>query len=267
MRIKVLAVAVTFLFCFPSIGDSRQTNTGSMQAATVLAQSLSALTGSSTVSDVTLNGTAQRIAGSDDQNGTVILKAMATGESRMDLTLSGGNRSEIRSLDSANSPTGAWSGRDGVQHAMAYHNLLTDSSWFFPALTIKRLVSNIAVVGTYVGQETLNGQSVLHVSVSKPPSYPAGRFAAVIQHLTQMDLYLSQDSLLPVALTFTTHADGDATLDIPVQILFSNYQTVNNIQVPFHVQKLINGNLSLDLQVQSATLNSGLSASIFQIGQ
>jgi hypothetical protein len=270
MDAKRLAVSLAILLSYPNIIDSQQTGTGSTQAATLLAQSLSALIGSSTVSDVTLNGNAQSIAGSDDESGTVVLKAMAPGESRMDLTLSGGSRSEIRSLDSANGPTGAWSGPDGVQHAMAYHNLLTDSSWFFPALTIQRLISNTAVVATYVGQQTLNGQSVIHVSISEPPAFATASSApaaisAAMQHLTQMDFYLDPNSFLPVALSFTTHADSNARLDIPVQILFSNYQNIGGVQIPFHVQKFLNGNFYLDLQVQSAALNTGLSPSGFNI--
>src|SRR5208283_3833247 len=154
------------------------------QASTLLAQSAVALAGSVAISDVTLTGTAQSVAGSDDETGTVVLKAMAGGESRMDLTLSNGIRSEVRSLDSNGSPLGAWSGSDGVQHAIAYHNLLTDSSWFFPALTVRRLANLIGLIGTYVGQETLNGQSVLHVSFVRPPAVVTAPNAAVMQHLT-----------------------------------------------------------------------------------
>lgn len=98
----------------------------------MLAQSAAAHARSVAISYVTLTGTAQSIAGSDDESGTVVLKAMAAGESRMDLTLPGGVRSEIRSFDANGNLLGAWSGFNGIQHAISYLNLLTDSSWFFP---------------------------------------------------------------------------------------------------------------------------------------
>ncbi|MGB7727413.1 MAG: hypothetical protein WBL50_05235 [Candidatus Acidiferrum sp.] len=268
MRFRCFAIlCAIFLYSQGSSISAQTATTGTTQpqASMLLAQSAAALTGSTTISDVTLTGKVQSLAGSDDESGTVSLKAMAAGESRMDLALSSGVRSEIRSFDSNNSPIGAWSGSDAVQHAISYHNLLTDSSWFFPALTLNRLVSNSGIVGTYIGQETLNGQSVLHISLYQPPVGVTGQTAALPQHLSQMDLFLNPTTLLPVALSFTTHPDNNALLDIPVQVQFSNYQSIGGVQIPFQVQKFLNGTLSLDLQVQSAVLNSGLSASGFSV--
>jgi hypothetical protein len=48
-----------------------------------------------------------------------------------------------------------------------------------------------------------------------------------------------------------------------VEIDFSNYQAVNGVQVPFRVQKFLNGSLFLDVTVQSAVLNSGIPQSDF----
>lgn len=267
MRTKFLAVVVAVFLLFPASYAAKQATgaAAQSQATTLLTQSAAALTGAVAISDVTLNGNVQSIAGSDGESGTVVLKAMAAGESLMDLTLSGGNRSEIRSFDSNGNPIGAWSGPDGVQHAISYHNLLTDSSWFFPAMTLRRLVNTTGIVGTYVGQETLNGQPVVHIFFSQPPAGATGSNAALMQHLTQMDFYLNPTTLLPVALSFTTHPDDNELLDIPVQIQFSNYQNTGGVQIPFHVQKFLNGTLLLDLQVQSAALNSGLSSSAFSV--
>jgi hypothetical protein len=259
-------------FCLASAAISQQnpsSTSTSTQALSALQNAYSALVGRTGVADVTLTGTVERIVGPDDETGTVVLKATATGESRMDLSLSSGDRSEIRSFDSANSPVGAWSGSDGVQHAIPYHNLLSDSAWFFPALTLRRLFNTTGIVGTYVGQETLDGQSVVHVYFSQAPAVANTKNAGVLQHLTQMDFYLDPTTLLPVALSYATHPDDNELLDIPVQVQFSNYRNIDGVQIPFHVQKFLNGNLSLDLQIQSAAVNSGLSASAFgvQIGQ
>src|SRR5882757_3232267 len=77
------------------------------QAVTFAAQSVSALTGGSAIADVTLTGSAARIAGSDQQTGTATLMAKGFAESRLDLALSGGNRSEIRN-GNANNNLGNW---------------------------------------------------------------------------------------------------------------------------------------------------------------
>ena len=270
MHGRLLVITLVLCLAIPIPSRPQQststTTTTSPQATTLLAQSSSALSGTTTVSDVTLSGTVQSIAGSDDETGTVSLEAMAPGESRMDLTLSASIRSEIRTFDANGNLIGAWSGSDGIQHPISYHNMLTDSSWFFPALTVSRLVSNSAEIETYVGQETLNGQAVLHLSVSRPPSV-AVTSTPVIEHLSMMDFYLDPTTLLPVALMFTTHPDDNFLVDIPVQILFSDYQTINGVQIPFHVQKFLNNSLLLDLQIQTAVLNSGLSPSGFGVSQ
>jgi len=101
--------------------------TSSPQAATLLTQSATALAGNVALSDVTLSGTARRIAGSDDDTGTAVFKALASGASRMDLSLSSGQRSEVCDFP-ATTPTGTWLGPDRISHPIAFHNLVRSSS-------------------------------------------------------------------------------------------------------------------------------------------
>jgi hypothetical protein len=257
--------ALQILLCLIALpckaGQSTQASVP--QATALLQSSLLALSGGRSITDVTLSGTAQRIAGSDDESGTAVLKALATGESRLDLTFPSGPRSEIRNFSGA--PAGSWSGPDGVSHAMAYHNLLTDPGWS-PAFTIASLLSAKNAVITYVGPETGDGQSVIHISASQEfPALP-GNGAMLMQHLTQTEVFLDPNTSLPVSIAFNTHADNNALLDIPVEIRFSDYRPVSGAQIPFRIQKYINNSLTLDVQFSSATLNSGLSASSFTAG-
>jgi len=272
------------IFCLFSVSALAQQTTSTSsppatsdpQAVALVQQSLVALVGKTTVSDVTLTGTANRIAGSDDETGTATLTAMAAGESELNLNLPSGQLSEIRNSvgTSPGAPAGytarvgAWSGPDGTIHMMASHNLLTDPTWFFPAFTLGNLASSQAYVLSYVGQGTLNGQAVLHISAAEQfPLLSSGPLQGLtlMQHLSQMELYLNATTLLPVALDFNTHPDNNAGLDIPIQIQFSNYQSVNGVQVPLHLQKYLNNGLILDLQFSNATLDSGLIATAFQI--
>jgi hypothetical protein len=255
------------------------------QAAALIQRSLLALTGGVPVSDVTLTGTARRIAGSDDESGPATLKATGLGDSRVDLVFPSGNRSEIRNhsaiplpgavpkefpaaVTQTAQPVGAWSGPDGALHGIASHNTMTDAAWFFPAATFSRLVSSQGWVFSYVGSEELNGAQVIHIQAFEPLAAtikaPSGA-AALMQHLSQMDIYFDPATSLPVALAFNVHPDGNALLDIPTRVEFSSYQSVNGVQVPFHVQRYLNNSLVLDLQFSSASLNSGLSAASFQI--
>jgi hypothetical protein len=262
---------------------AQQTTTSSPQPLVLLQKSLAALGGAQTLTDVTLSGTARRIAGSDDDTGTAVFKALASGAGRTDLSLSSGQRSEVQSsvganLSSPSGPAGTWSGPDRISHPIAFHNSLSESAWFFPAFAIARRLSasglpaGAGYVTTYIAHETRNGQSVEHISVSQTPSSQDAAGAPTLQHLTQVDFFLDSSTLLPAAISFNTHPDNDAGLDIPAEVRFSDYRAVapaslpaSSLQVPFHVQKYLNNSLILDFQAQTVTFNTGLAASSFSL--
>ena len=256
-------VLLLVLIAFAKSATGQQVTASSPQAAALLQKSLAALSGGHPLTDVTLSGTARLIAGSDDESGTVIVKALAGTGTRLDLTLPSGPRSEIRNTSYA-PIAGSWSGPDGVSHSIPYHNLLTDPGWA-PAFTFASMLSSQNAVITYLGPETRYGQSVIHLSASQQFPAISGDVANLMQHLTKTDVYLDATTFLPAAIAFCTHPDNNANFDITIEIDFSNYTVVNGAQIPFHVQKFINNSLSLDLQADIAVLNSGLSASTFSV--
>lgn len=230
----------------------------------LLQKSLAAMIGNTPLTDIVLSGTARRIAGSDDESGTVTLKALTNGSSRMDLSLSSGSRTQVYSV-SSDGPAGSWSGPGAVAHPAALHNLWTNHSWFFPAFALATFLSSPNYSVAYIGQETKDGEPVIHLSASFTPPKVSAKTANFIQHLSQTEIFLDPNSLLPVAITFNTHPDDNAALDIPVEVHFSQYQMVAGAQIPFHVQKYLNNSLFLDLQLQSASINSGISADTFNV--
>jgi hypothetical protein len=271
-------------FCQQTAPSTATPISSDPQAVSLIQRSLAVLSAGAPVADVTLSGTVRRIVGSDDETGTANLEATALGDSRVDLALPSGNRSEVRNHSAiplpgslpSNLPTsvtqvaqaaGTWSGPDGTTHPVANHNAVTDASWFFPVVLITKLTSTTGYTLTYLGPENLNGVQVLHIQASQPvisSSAPVG-VPALLQHLSLMDVYIDPTALLPVALGFNIHPDDNALSDIPTLIEFSGYQTVSGIQVPFHLQKYINNGLVLDIQVNSVKFNSGLGESSFQI--
>jgi len=258
-----------FLFAFTSallLGSLRagrtlaapQTVARDPQALSLIASSLKALTGTTSVTDVTLQATASYVAGSDEETGTATLTARGNQESLVQLNLSGGTRQEIR-----NGPAGAWSGPDGTVHSMATHNCWTDASWFFPALTLEAISTNPQVSVAYLGPDTSKGATLLHVQAALLlPGQSAGA-TALIQSLSTMDIYFDPQSFLPLVLDFNTHSDTDANQNLPVEIQFGNYQSLNGAMVPFHIQKFLQRTLLLDLTMSSVLVNSGVPASTF----
>src|SRR5260370_26266334 len=81
---RLLRFGLLFCLLLHSPVWAQQTATTSAQGVALLQQSLGALAGTTSLANVTLTGTARRVAGSDDETGAVVLKALATGEARLD---------------------------------------------------------------------------------------------------------------------------------------------------------------------------------------
>lgn len=230
------------------------------QAVAYASQSIAALIGSASISDVTLTGSVTW-NGSGTDTGTATLEALGTGESRMDLALTSGTRTEIRDAQTGTA-LGQWVNPDTSSGYFAFQNCQTDAVWFFPALGSLAAGSNVVL--SYVGQETWNGGQVQHIQsyIYQPNPPPVG---PTPQQLSTIDFYLDASTLLPVAVTFNSHPDNNASANLPVEVDFSNYQSMNGVVVPAYVQKYQQGNLLVDIVVTGAAFNTGLSLSIFAI--
>lgn len=244
------------------------------QSAVLVPKVLGLLHGATAVTDITLTGAATRTVGSDVETGTITMKALGPWDSRIDFVSGGGTWTEVHNAVPPAAPQGYTVGPDGVQHKIAGHNTHIDAVWFFPSFGALARLSNPQLTVTYVGTETKNGIPVIHLHfISQFPPAPASVVAKRPPHfipppiapLTAEELYLDPQTMLPVMLTFNTHPDKNFLVNIPVEIHFSDYQAVTGAQIPFHIQQFLNGVLLYDITVQSATINSGLSASEFSI--
>ena len=220
-----------------------------------LQSSLNAMVGQATILDATLTGTAQ-VTASSDQSVPAVLEETSAGSASIAISLPSGTSTDVR-IGGAVAPSGTWSNGDGTTHAISSHNLMTDPGWFFPEMVVSRLISNTSLSVAFVGQEG----NLLHFQAYQPQPDSTASTGALLQHLTQMDIYLDSTTLLPAQLNFNIHPDGNAIIDIPVSVQYSNYQTVNGVVLPMRVQKYLNNNIALDIQIQTAVFNSGLTIS------
>jgi hypothetical protein len=74
MRVARLLLPFVVSALFLNSSAAQQTASSSTEASQLLRQSLAALQGNTSLTDVTLSGTARRIAGSDDDTGTGVSK-------------------------------------------------------------------------------------------------------------------------------------------------------------------------------------------------
>jgi len=229
-------------------------------AVALAARSLQAMAGITALKDITLQANATYIAGSDEEMGTATLIALGNQQSLVTLSLTNGQRQEVR-----NGFTGAWSGVDQVPQLMAPHNCWSDANWFFPSLTLQALQADPTLGVLYLGPATWNGRTVFHLQFFHNVPGLSSSLLAQAQIVSAMDLLVDAQSLLPLSLSFNLHPDDDLNISIPVQVQFSGYRLLGGLLVPFHIQKYVQGTLALDLQVSNAAVNSGVPQSEFVI--
>ena len=69
------------------------------------------------------------------------------------------------------------------------------------------------------------------------------------------DLGLDPKTRLPAVLSYTTRPDNGAAIPIAVEIHYTNYQAINGVQIPFTIERYVNGSLQLEIAVTSAQIN------------
>ncbi len=232
-----------------------QAQTAPATAEASLAKASAAFSPSKPVNSITLNAAAEWIAGSTDEKGNVTLTANADGSFTVQLNLGQHSRTESQTSFSAGQSC-AWSGADGVVHAAPAHNCMGGAAWFLPEVALFGNQQPGALATAIQNSAASDSAGLLDIRQQAiPPGKLSSRDTALLTHLSATDLYLDPATHLPSALAFNIHPDKNANVDIPVQVVFTNYQTVNGVSVPFHIQKYINSGLVLDLQVQSASVN------------
>jgi hypothetical protein len=255
----LLTAVLSFLSC--SVFSQTTAPASDPQAVALAAQAVSAVLGKQAVQDLTLTGSFTWGTGSSDE-GTVTLKALGSGESRIDFAFANGTRTEIRDA-STGVPLGKWIAQDGKSGTFASQNTMTDAAWFFPALG--SLADGSKIVLSYVGLEARNGQSVQHLRSYIYQSSTSPEPTLSIQQLSTMDFYLDASTSLPVAVVFNQHPDNNARVNIPIEVDYSDYRSVSGINVPMHLQKLMNGAPLLDVTLRTVAFNSGLNLSEFSV--
>lgn len=245
-------------------GQELQSASTSVDAAASLTQSLAALTGGQTITDVVLTGTATRTAGSSLETLPVRLEAKGFSASKVEFTSSAFVGTEVSSL-SGGVPTCEWIDSKATIHKIPTHNCMVPV-WFFPALSPLGTVSSTKTAVELVGQETYDGNTVDHYRLKQTFGSPKQVGSAVfLGVVVRSDVYCDATSHLPIAFVYVVHPDKDPTVDIPVEIRFADYQSIGGITVPTSITRLMNGSVALHLAITSAATNTGISDTEFTL--
>jgi len=209
-----------------------------------------AFSGITPVSSAVLTAVVRAYAGSQQSSGQATLTASADGSSSVVLQLGSGERSESQDTF-ANGQGCTWTGSDGQTHTPAAQNCLLPVAWFLPEVS---LFSTQQPSSGTLSAEASNGNGpVLHWAMSPAPGISASQLNS-LPSLGSYDLHVDPLTGLPSSLTYDLHPDNNAADNIPVSVAYSEYQTINGVAIPFHIQRYLNGTLSLDITLSNAVI-------------
>jgi hypothetical protein len=216
-------------------------------------QAMQALTGGVRVTSVRETGTVTRTSGGDREQGSITLESSGLMTSRVSLSLPGGTVSETRTWQNG-THAGTWIGFDGVPHPMTGHNCGTDAVWFFPALSLLADYADPNLVFADLGEVPYQSGSVEHIQLYRTATGLSQDELQILAQMSTVDFYIDSRTYLPVAMAFAIHADGNFSVNIPVMVVYTGYRAVNGVQVPFQVNKDINGSRLLQILITNASL-------------
>jgi len=226
-------------------------------AANVLNQMSAAFSGGKIVQNVQLSGNAIWHTGNLEDSGAATLTASSDGSSLMQLVLaSAGQRAEIQT-GSGLDATCQWAGADGVSHAINSVSCGRPVIWFMPTLSLQPslLPSDLGVADLGMGTVGAVANTCRHLQSQLTLSGSPDPVSTDIAQMSKTDIGIAPNSLLPEVLVYSARPDGGAAIAIAVEVHFSDYRTVAGVQIPFLIQRYVNGSLQLELHLSSAEIN------------
>lgn len=243
-RPALMGILAAFLVTMPSHG----------QVATVSVfqtRAQAAISSGKPFNGVNLTANADWVAGSTHQTGTAQLKAGADGSGSLQLNMGDASRTELRTT----SPSCTWTDHAGTSHNIPGPNCLIAVPWFAPSLFTQALSLLPALLVTTDDGDVVKEGGTLH-QISYQLNL-AGADSVSTQRMVRqstVQVFYDPQTFLPQSLEYAVHPDNNDLQDIPVRVVFSNYQNSSGVMLPLHIERYLNRTLQLTLDVTNASI-------------
>lgn len=217
----------------------------------VLTQIASVFSGTQTITSIQLTGTAHWYAGSLQDSGPVTLSASSSGAATMKLDLATkGSWTESQSAIAAGM-TCEWIGSDAIAHQGDMMNCNRPVVWFLPLISLQPSIIPSGVGVLDLGTGALDAGTYRHLQVGAAfSSIPASLLTESTQ-ASLTDIGFDPASLLPEVLSYEVHPDNGTQVQVLIDVLYSNYQKTGGVEIPYKIQRYVNGALELEIDVTS----------------
>jgi hypothetical protein len=203
---------------------------------------------------VTLSATAEWYAGSQHETGNAQLQASVDGSSTVQLSLGQASRTEAQTASNA-SKACSWTDQKGTIHNIVGPNCFIAIPWFAPGLFTQSAEQLPALLGTIDNGEVSKDNATFHqVSFYLNRQGVDSVSTKQLIDRTNVKVLYDPQTFLPSSLEYNIHPDNNDLQDIPVKVVYSNYQAISGVMMPFHIEKFVNHSLQLKLDVNNASI-------------
>jgi hypothetical protein len=222
---------------------------------TILAEIATAFSGTRTVTNVELTGTAHWHAGSLQDSGPATLTASSDGTASMQLDLTTkGSWTESQAAISMGM-TCQWTGNDAVAHQGDFMNCNRAAVWFLPLISLQPAIIPTGTDVLDQGNAVMDSATYRQLQIATAFAATPSSLAVQAAQASITDIGFNPTSLLPQVLKYEVHPDNGAAVLVPIEIRYSNYQKTNGVEIPYTIQRFVNGSLQLEIDVTSVQIS------------
>jgi hypothetical protein len=263
-------VLIVFIVVLPVAMSAQQTQPTSTppavrdaQALGLLQQALSSAGVTSLaaqVQDFTETGTITYFWAGQEVSGSVTLRGLGMNDFRLDAALA----SENQSLSWAVSDSqGSVKQANGKTTVIPSCNATNAGVLTLPHLGILTAINDATVSVSPATQVTLNERPTYDIRLQKTFTQQADPTGELTKCNTKD--YLVDAATFALIETRDTVYPNDAPIaGIPHEVIFSGYQPMNGVAVPFSVTEKLDGQETWAIQLSAVNFNTGLTSAIFQ---
>jgi hypothetical protein len=215
--------------------------------------------GGSPPTDTAAMGTVVVVAGGDTETGTAKILTKGLNESLEEISLPKG----ISRVVYANGAAAILAaGRDDLQEA-SMERTASSQSAIYPLPLIARIISSPDSMYELIGTEDVQGLSCLHIRTwNSFVSYPKVQF---LSEFSKKDIWVEAQTGLVRRLSYEVRDASGAAPRLSMDVYYSDYRSIGVGLYPFDVKESMNGTPWMEINIQSAVANTGLTDSAFQI--
>jgi outer membrane lipoprotein-sorting protein len=251
---------VLLLLVLPVVAHAQQqTPRQDPQAISILNRSLAAMGGQgvASIQDTVVKGTVSSPGSQDPTTGSVTITTKGANMFRTDSE--GGGKSASVIFNNGREMRQLGKGWQTAPSANANHKRFEH----LPGLMLAYEVVRNELSAEYVGEESIEGRSVDHVSL-KRVSNRGDALDETFTRNSQIDVFVDTQTHFITKISYLLLSEIDWRRGFPMEIYFDDYRVANGVAVPFHQRTFFQGQAVNELRISSVAVNQGIPDSKFE---